>query len=119
MGVHAVHSSDRCSQMCFVPLSVDEMTKMTTTTPRASLLTLVLVLLSPPPPRSATSSPCSSSVPQSGHSKVINAVALRKQRPFRAVTGGDDRTLVFSHGGEGVHSLKRDVLRVPANGKLD
>lgn len=37
---------------------------------------------------------------QSGHSKVINAVALRPNRPFRAVTGGDDRTLVFSHGGK-------------------
>ena len=35
---------------------------------------------------------------KSGHSKVINAVAQRKQRPFRVVTGGDDRTLIFSHG---------------------
>ena len=35
---------------------------------------------------------------QSGHSKVVNAVSVRKQRPFRAVTGGDDRTLIFSHG---------------------
>ncbi|KAK9898771.1 putative actin interacting protein 1 [Cystobasidium minutum MCA 4210] len=34
----------------------------------------------------------------SGHSKVVNAVALRPNRPFRAVTGSDDRTLVFSHG---------------------
>ena len=29
---------------------------------------------------------------------MVNAVSVRKQRPFRAVTGGDDRTLIFSHG---------------------
>ncbi|KAG0065973.1 hypothetical protein BGZ89_007737 [Linnemannia elongata] len=33
-----------------------------------------------------------------GHSKVVNTVAIRHTRPFRAVTGGDDNTLVFSHG---------------------
>lgn len=33
-----------------------------------------------------------------GHSKVVNTVAIRQTRPFRAVTGGDDNTLVFSHG---------------------
>ncbi|KAF9085229.1 hypothetical protein BGX23_009844 [Mortierella sp. AD031] len=33
-----------------------------------------------------------------GHSKVINTVAIRHTRPFRAVTGGDDNSLVFSHG---------------------
>lgn len=45
------------------------------------------------------------SCPQSGHSKIINAVAVRQQRPFRAVTGGDDRTLVFSHGGKLLRAL--------------
>ncbi|WFD00825.1 hypothetical protein MYAM1_003578 [Malassezia yamatoensis] len=34
----------------------------------------------------------------SGHSKVINAVAIRHQRPFRAVTAGDDLHLVFYTG---------------------
>ncbi|KAK0542009.1 WD40 repeat-like protein, partial [Tilletia horrida] len=34
----------------------------------------------------------------SGHSKPINAVALKPQRPFRAVTASDDNTLVFYHG---------------------
>ncbi|KAG0300452.1 hypothetical protein BGZ98_009152 [Dissophora globulifera] len=33
-----------------------------------------------------------------GHSKVINTVAIRQTRPFRAVTGGDDGALVFSNG---------------------
>ncbi|KAE8244166.1 hypothetical protein A4X13_0g6787 [Tilletia indica] len=34
----------------------------------------------------------------SGHSKPLNAVALKPQRPFRAVTASDDNTLVFYHG---------------------
>lgn len=34
----------------------------------------------------------------SGHSKVVNAVAIRAQRPFRAVTAGDDTHLVFFTG---------------------
>jgi len=34
----------------------------------------------------------------SGHSKPINAVAMRAQRPFRAVTASDDSTLAFFHG---------------------
>ncbi|CAD6886339.1 unnamed protein product [Tilletia controversa] len=34
----------------------------------------------------------------SGHSKPINAVALKPQRPFRAVTASDDSSLVFYHG---------------------
>lgn len=34
----------------------------------------------------------------SGHSKAINAVAIRHQRPFRAVTAGDDHQLVFHTG---------------------
>ncbi|KAI0084155.1 WD40-repeat-containing domain protein [Irpex rosettiformis] len=33
-----------------------------------------------------------------GHSKVVNAVAIRHQRPFRAATGGDDNTIVFHQG---------------------
>ncbi|KAF9163647.1 hypothetical protein DFQ26_002305 [Actinomortierella ambigua] len=33
-----------------------------------------------------------------GHSKIANAVAIRQTRPFRAVTGGDDNTMVFSTG---------------------
>ncbi|EPQ29062.1 uncharacterized protein PFL1_03351 [Pseudozyma flocculosa PF-1] len=33
-----------------------------------------------------------------GHSRPINAVAIRKERPFRAVTAGDDNNLVFYHG---------------------
>ncbi|KAG0037844.1 hypothetical protein BGZ82_001702 [Podila clonocystis] len=33
-----------------------------------------------------------------GHSKVVNTAAIRQSRPFRAVTGGDDTTLVFSNG---------------------
>jgi len=34
----------------------------------------------------------------SGHSKVINAVAMRSSRPFRAVTVSDDMTVCFLHG---------------------
>ncbi|KAF8186885.1 WD40 repeat-like protein [Mycena galopus ATCC 62051] len=33
-----------------------------------------------------------------GHTKVINAVAIRHQRPFRAATASDDTTIVFHHG---------------------
>ncbi|KAK7678338.1 hypothetical protein QCA50_018686 [Cerrena zonata] len=33
-----------------------------------------------------------------GHNKVINAVSIRHQRPFRAATGGDDTTIVFHQG---------------------
>ncbi|KAJ1771653.1 WD40 repeat-like protein [Coemansia sp. RSA 1813] len=33
-----------------------------------------------------------------GHSKVINACAMRQRRPFRAVTCSDDMTCVFYHG---------------------
>ncbi|KAF8522587.1 WD40 repeat-like protein [Hysterangium stoloniferum] len=33
-----------------------------------------------------------------GHAKVLNSVAIRHQRPFRAVTAGDDGGIVFSHG---------------------
>ena len=33
-----------------------------------------------------------------GHSKPVNAVAVRAQRPFRAVTGADDATVLFYTG---------------------
>lgn len=33
-----------------------------------------------------------------GHSKVINAVAMRHQRPFRAATAADDTLIVFHQG---------------------
>jgi len=33
-----------------------------------------------------------------GHSKVINSVAIRHQRPFRAATAGDDSTIIFHQG---------------------
>jgi hypothetical protein len=31
-------------------------------------------------------------------SQVVNAVAIRHQRPFRAATASDDATIVFYHG---------------------
>lgn len=34
----------------------------------------------------------------SGHSKVVNAVAIRQQRPLRAATVSDDATMCFLHG---------------------
>lgn len=34
----------------------------------------------------------------SGHSKVINAVSIRYQRPFRAATASDDNSIVFHQG---------------------
>ncbi|CAI6100104.1 unnamed protein product [Clonostachys chloroleuca] len=33
-----------------------------------------------------------------GHSKSVNAVAMKSQRPFRATTVGDDGNVVFYHG---------------------
>ncbi|KAM3508171.1 hypothetical protein MY11210_006833 [Beauveria gryllotalpidicola] len=33
-----------------------------------------------------------------GHSKAVNAVAVKSQRPFRAATVGDDGNMVFYHG---------------------
>ncbi|KAF9788338.1 WD40 repeat-like protein [Thelephora terrestris] len=33
-----------------------------------------------------------------GHSKPLNAVSIRRQRPFRAATGSDDATIGFHHG---------------------
>jgi hypothetical protein len=37
-----------------------------------------------------------------GHSKTLNAVSVRRQRPFRAATGSDDVTIGFHHG-ESIH----------------
>ncbi|KAF8068843.1 WD40 repeat-like protein [Lyophyllum atratum] len=34
----------------------------------------------------------------SGHSKAVNAVSIRHQRPFRAATAADDGTIVFHQG---------------------
>lgn len=34
----------------------------------------------------------------SGHSRQINSVSIRQQRPLRAATGSDDTSLVFYHG---------------------
>jgi WD40 repeat protein len=33
-----------------------------------------------------------------GHSKSVNAVAMKAQRPFRAATVGDDGNMIFYHG---------------------
>lgn len=38
------------------------------------------------------------SVPNRSHRQTINAVAIRHQRPFRAVTASDDRTVGFHNG---------------------
>jgi WD40 repeat protein len=34
----------------------------------------------------------------SGHSSIVNTVAIRQQRPLRAATGSDDSSVVFLHG---------------------
>jgi WD40 repeat protein len=34
----------------------------------------------------------------SGHSAQINAVSIKQQRPLRAATAGDDKSMVFYHG---------------------
>lgn len=34
----------------------------------------------------------------SGHSKVVNAVSIRQQRPFKAVTASDDGSIIFHSG---------------------
>ncbi|KAF9500720.1 WD40 repeat-like protein [Pleurotus eryngii] len=33
-----------------------------------------------------------------GHSKAVNAVSIRQQRPFRAATAGDDGSIIFHQG---------------------
>ncbi|OAX35074.1 WD40 repeat-like protein [Rhizopogon vinicolor AM-OR11-026] len=40
----------------------------------------------------------SSSGQINGHSKVINAVSIRHQRPFRAATASDDNAIIFHQG---------------------
>ncbi|KAK6505039.1 WD40 repeat-like protein [Arthrobotrys musiformis] len=34
----------------------------------------------------------------SGHSNIVNTVAIKPTRPYRAATGGDDNSIVFYHG---------------------
>ncbi|CAG8532420.1 8346_t:CDS:10, partial [Racocetra persica] len=41
----------------------------------------------------------------SGHTKVINSVSIRQQRPFRAATASDDFSVVFLHGVPYKHNL--------------
>lgn len=44
----------------------------------------------------------------SGHSEIVNAVSIRKQRPYRAVTVSDDTSVVFYHGPPFLfHSISR------------
>jgi WD repeat-containing protein 1 (actin-interacting protein 1) len=45
-----------------------------------------------------------------GHSKVINAVALKQQRPFRAATVSDDGAMCFLHGAPFKFNSKADGL---------
>ncbi|KAI0251084.1 WD40 repeat-like protein [Lactifluus subvellereus] len=53
-----------------------------------------------------------------GHSKVINAVAIRHQRPFRAATAGDDNLIVFHQGNATIKSHTKFVqdIRYAPNG---
>ncbi len=46
----------------------------------------------------------------SGHSKVINAVAIRQQRPLRASTVSDDGAMCFLHGAPFKFNTKADGL---------
>lgn len=46
----------------------------------------------------------------SGHSKVVNAVAMRQQRPLRAATVSDDGTMCFLHGAPFKFNSKADGL---------
>ncbi|RIB25557.1 quinon protein alcohol dehydrogenase-like superfamily [Gigaspora rosea] len=41
----------------------------------------------------------------SGHTKSVNSVSIRQQRPFRAATGSDDFSVVFLHGVPYKHNL--------------
>ncbi|CAG8763804.1 10788_t:CDS:10 [Cetraspora pellucida] len=41
----------------------------------------------------------------SGHTKAINSVSIRQQRPFRAATSSDDFSVVFLHGVPYKHNL--------------
>jgi hypothetical protein len=40
-----------------------------------------------------------------GHSKAINAVTIRQQRPFRAATAGDDNLIVFHQGSISIYLI--------------
>ncbi|PKS07525.1 hypothetical protein jhhlp_006129 [Lomentospora prolificans] len=44
-----------------------------------------------------------------GHSKVINAVAIRQQRPLRAATVSDDSSMCFLHGAPFKFNSKADA----------
>ncbi|KAG5972008.1 hypothetical protein E4U55_000957 [Claviceps digitariae] len=46
-----------------------------------------------------------------GHSKSVNAVAMKPQRPFRAATVGDDGNMVFYHGAPYKFSEKSSLHR--------
>lgn len=46
-----------------------------------------------------------------GHSKAVNAVAIRSKRPFRAATGGDDGVISFMTG----VPYKFSKARIPPN----
>lgn len=37
-----------------------------------------------------------------GHSKTVNAVSIRRQRPFRAATASDDVTIAFHNGKDNI-----------------
>ena len=45
----------------------------------------------------------------SGHSKVVNAVSMRQQRPFRAATVSDDSAMCFLHGAPFKFAAKSDI----------
>jgi hypothetical protein len=47
-----------------------------------------------------------------GHSKTVNAVSIRRQRPFRAATASDDTTIAFHHGKDNSPSSPEPDLRL-------
>ena len=47
-----------------------------------------------------------------GHSKTVNAVSIRRQRPFRVATASDDVTIAFHHGKDKLPSNPRLDLRL-------
>lgn len=44
-----------------------------------------------------------------GHSKVVNAIAIRQQRPLRAATVSDDGAMCFLHGAPFKFASKHDI----------
>jgi len=52
-----------------------------------------------------------------GHSKIINAVSIRAQRPFKAVTAGDDATIVFHSGVPFKHEKVRISVLHPVSAR--